>query len=127
MTYTLINKIQLQIIVSLLIGLLSVASLAAAPERSSLRSSSGLPEYYPTNFQKTGIIRDVAQDDTLVISGLKYRLTPDTKIHTTRNEFSSRWSLKKGEEVGFTFTTDASNHRTVSEIWLLPKGRVVSH
>jgi hypothetical protein len=127
MNSTLINKIQLQIIVSLLIGLLSVVSLAAAPERSSLRSTSGLPEYYPANFQKTGIIRDVASDDTLVISGLKYRLTPDTKIHTTHNEFSTRWSLKTGEEVGFAFSTNAANQRTISEIWLLPKGRVVSH
>lgn len=127
MNYTLTNKIQMRIIIGLLVGLLSVASLAATPERSSLRSTSGLPEYYPANYQKTGIIRDVAADDTLVISGLKYRLTSDTKIHTTRNEFSSRWSLKTGEEVGFTFSTNAANHRTISEIWLLPKGRVVSH
>ena len=69
----------------------------------------------------------MAADDTLVISGLKYRLTSDTKIHTTRNEFSSRWSLKTGEEVGFSFSTDATNSRTISEIWIMPKGRVVSH
>ncbi len=127
MNSTLINKIQLQIIVSLLIGFLSVASLAAAPERSSLRSTSGLPEYYPSEFQKTGIIREVNTDDTLVISGLKYHLTPNTAIHTTNNQFSSRWSLKTGEEVGFTYSDDATNRRTISEIWTLPKGRVVSH
>jgi hypothetical protein len=127
MSSKVINKIPWLTILWLLLGLLSTASLAEPPERSSLRSTSGLPDYYPTNYQKTGIIRDVRVDDTLVISGLKYRLTADTKIHTTRNQFSTRWALKTGEEAGFSFTTDAAGQRTISEIWLLPAGRVVSH
>jgi hypothetical protein len=69
----------------------------------------------------------VNTDDTVVISGLKYHLTANTAIHTTSNRFSSRWSLKTGEEVGFTFSNDAANRRTIGEIWILPKGRVVSH
>jgi hypothetical protein len=117
----------LHILICLLAGLLSTASLAAPPERSALRSTSGLPDYYPSKFQKTGIIREVNVGDTLVISGLKYYLTPDTAIHSTSNQFSSRWALKTGEEVGFSFTSDAANRRTLSEIWILPKGRVISH
>ncbi len=122
-----IMKTQSQFVIGLLLVAVSMACLAAPPERSGVRSAEGLPEYYPSTFQKTGVIRDVAPDDTLVISGLKYHLTPDTKIHTTRNEFSSRWSLKSGEEVGISFSTDGANRRTISEIWLLPAGRVVSH
>jgi hypothetical protein len=123
---TIIN-IHLQAMICLLLILFATTSLAAPPERSALRSTSGLPQYYPANYQKTGIIREVPGDDMLIISGLKYQLTPDTKIHTTSNQFSSRWALKTGEEVGFSFTTDAANRRTIAEIWLLPKGRVVSH
>ncbi|MGD8593758.1 MAG: hypothetical protein PVF82_13030 [Gammaproteobacteria bacterium] len=122
-----INKTQLHIMICLLAGLLSTVSLAAPPDRSGLRSTDGLPEYYPGDFQKTGILREVNTDDTVVISGLKYHLTANTAIHTTSNRFSSRWALKTGEEVGFTFSNDAANRRTISEIWTLPKGRVVSH
>jgi len=122
-----ITKTQLQTVVWMLLCLVATASLASPPQRSALRSTEGLPEYYPANYQKTGIIRDVLGSDTFVISGLKYQLTADTKIHTTNNQFSSRWALKNGEEVGFSFSTDAANNRTISEIWVFPKGRVVSH
>lgn len=123
----LMNKTQLQTIAWLLLCVVATASLGAPPERSGLRSTTGLPDYYPTNYQKTGIIRDVLVGDTLIISGLKYQLSPNINIHSTSNQFSSRWVLKTGEEVGFSFTTDAANNRTISEIWVLPKGRVVSH
>ena len=123
----LINKTQWQILICLLAGLFAVTSLAAPPDRSGLRSTDGLPEYYPDSFQKTGIIREVNQNDSLVISGLKYHLTPDTAIHSTSNRYSSRWVLRTGAEVGFSFNSDAANRRTITEIWILPQGRVVSH
>jgi len=122
-----ISKAQWLTLVWLLLGAVSTTSLASPPDRSGLRSTTGLPDYYPSNYQKTGVIRDVHVDDTLIISGLKYKLSPNIQIHTTTNQFSSRWALKTGEEVGFNFSTDAANNRTISEIWIMPKGRVVSH
>ena len=127
MANTLFNKIQMLTIVWLAAALLSTASLGAPAQRSALASTSGLPAYYPANFQKTGIVREPPSSNRLIISGLKYQITSSTKIHTLSNQFSSSWSLKNGEEVGFTFTSDAAKNRTISEIWVLPKGSITAH
>jgi hypothetical protein len=128
-----VNKILLRSPVwlnALLIAMLSTLTLlstSAMAQRASKPPAGNLPSYYPASYQQTGVIHEIGLDNTLVISGLKYQLSSSTKIHTVTTQFASTWPLKVNEEVGFTFTTDASNKRSISEIWLLPTGSIVLH
>ena len=121
------NKIQWQSILWLVAILTAMVSTTGYAQRAP-SSSSGLPDYYPASYQQTGVIHEVGMNDTLIISGLKYQISSDTKIHTVNTQFATTWSLKSGEEVGFSFTTDdTAKHRSISDIWVLPKGTVVQH
>ena len=104
----------------------AILSTTALAQRAST-SATGLPSYYPSSYQQAGVIREVNADNTLIISGLKYQISSSTKIHTIGTQFATTWSLKNNEEVGFSFTSDAANNRSISEIWVLPKGSVVLH
>jgi len=120
------NKFHLQSIVGLIAILAMTISTTVLAQRSG-SSISGLPSYYPASYQQTGVIREIRPDNTLIISGLKYHITSTTKIHTVNTQFASTWSLKTNEEAGFSFTTDTASKRSISEIWLLPKGSIVLH
>jgi hypothetical protein len=111
----------------LVLILMTITCTTALAQRAARSSVSGVPSYYPASYQQTGVIHDVGLDNTLVISGLKYQISSNTKIHTLNTQFATAWSLKTNEEVGFSFSTDASNKRSIDEIWLLPKGSVVLH
>ena len=89
-----------------------------------IRSGSNLPSYYPSSFQATGILSETSTGAGLIISGLSYTLSMNVLIHTTSTEFSSRYALSAGKEVGFSFS-DNGGSRTVSEIWVLPGGTVL--
>ena len=119
------NKIQWQSMLWLVAILTAVSTSVFAQRAPS--STNSLPDYFPASYQQTGVIHEIGVYDTLIISGLKYQLSSITKIHTVNTQFATPWSLKSGEEVGFSFTTDAANNRSISEIWLLPNGTVVLH
>lgn len=121
-----LNKLQSLPAIGLIALLTAILSTTAMAQRAS-SAIKDLPSYYPASFQKTGVIRDVGTDDTLVISGIKYQISPQTKIHTVDSQFASSWSLKTDAEVGFSFATDDAKKRNISEIWLLPKGSVALH
>lgn len=104
--------------------LLISASSPALAQRGSVTPSKTLPAYYPASYQKSGIIRELGSHNTVIISGLKYKLAASAKIHTESKEFASSWVLKSGDEVGFSYSLDASNNKILDEIWVLPKGSV---
>ena len=81
-----------------------------------------LPTYYPTTFQTTGLLSTVGSNSEIIISGVRYTLSPNVLIHTMSTEFGSRYSLQKNQEVGFSFTINSRTVRTITEIWLLPAG-----
>ena len=43
-------------------------------------------------------------------------------VHALNNNFASKKVLRKGMDVGFHFSNDASKRKVISEIWILPEG-----
>lgn len=83
--------------------------------------NSGLPKYYPTSFQGTGVIYKINSSSmTVTGSAEKYTISPNVLIHSLSTEFSTRQELRKGRTIGFSFTTNGSNQRVMTEIWILP-------
>ena len=85
-----------------------------------------LPDYYPASYQQTGFIDQVISSGNIVISSVGYRLATNVLVHSPTTEFSSRYDLSAGKEVGFNFSS-SGNVRTITEIWILPGGSVLVH
>ena len=89
-------------------------------------SGTQLPDYYPASYQQTGIIDHVNSGGGIVISTVGYRLSSNVLVHSPTTEFSSRYDLSAGKEVGFNFTSN-ENSKTIAEIWILPAGSIMAH
>lgn len=89
-------------------------------------SNTQLPDYYPATYQQKGFIEQVGSAGNIVISSVGYRLASNVLVHSPTTEFSSRYDLSAGKEVGFNFTS-SNNSRTIAEIWILPAGTVLMH
>lgn len=86
-------------------------------------STKSLPDYYPASFQSAGRIHRVSSDSIIITGSSKaFSLSPNILIHSMSTEFASRHELRVGEEIGYSFNTGMNNRRTVTEIWLLPRG-----
>lgn len=110
----------------LAITIISLLSTGTAFGRGqTVTSEGGLPDYYPASFQNTGII-SAFSGSSIVIGGLSYSLSPNVLIHSTMTEFSSRYDLTAGKEVGFTLNS-SGNTQSITEIWILPAGTVRLH
>lgn len=90
-------------------------------------TESHLPDYYPAAFQNKGAIQRIESGDTLVINGVRYRLSPNVRIHTFATEFAPRQTLVSGLEIAFSFGGIDQRGRTIAEIWVLPAGTVKPH
>ncbi|WP_148103031.1 hypothetical protein [Sulfuriflexus mobilis] len=102
-----------------------LAILALAVSMPLFATSSQLPSYYPDTFQATGIITDPKDNRSVIISGLRYYVTNNTRVHTTRSQTGSLYELDKiGTELGFTYVEDNQRRRFLVEAWTLPKGTV---
>jgi hypothetical protein len=96
----------------------------AMAQRGAVNIQRTMPDYYPDTFQRAGKITGIRSRDVVIISGRKYSIDANTKLHTERTEFATRSIISMGEEVGFSFITDAANNRTITELWILPIGSV---
>jgi len=103
---------------------LLVATGSAFGRGLSTEVSAQLPSYYPSSFQKTGVIRNASIVNQLTVDGARYALSSNARIHTVATEHASRFSLAPGLELGFTYDRDASGVRRITEIWILPAGSI---
>lgn len=84
-----------------------------------------LPEYYPNTFNNEGILQNIEDGgNTLIINATAYKVGHNMKVHTLNNKFSSINSLQKEMELGFIFSDPSAKRKTITEIWVLPKGTV---
>ena len=76
----------------------------------------GFPEYYPGNFDGSGLINRIAADE-VVINDILFKLSPAVEYHTrTTQNASSAW-LKKGQIVGYI--NSSSSRREIVSLWLI--------
>ena len=100
------------------------AFVSATVGLGNATASNQLPSYYPDTFVHTGLLSSIGSISEVVISGARYTLSPNVLIHTLSTEFGSKHSLRVGQEVGFSFTTNSRKISTITEIWLLPPGSI---
>lgn len=82
--------------------------------------AAGLPDYYPVRFEKVGVIDDVnIGAGKIIINDKLYQLGKDTPINSLSRKGDSIARLKRGANVGITFTR-YGRVRAVTEVWLLP-------
>jgi hypothetical protein len=112
-------------VISLLISI--TMAYAANPSSPAFRGggtpSTQLPSYYPASFQSTGTIHRLSSNSIIVTGSVEsYSLSPNILVHSLSTEFSSRRALRKGQQIGFSFSKGMDKKRTITEIWLLPRG-----
>ena len=74
----------------------------------------GFPEYYPGNFDGSGLINRIAADE-VVINDTLFKLSTEVEYHTrTTQNASSAW-LKEGQFVGYI----TSSRREIVSLWLI--------
>ena len=107
--------------------LTSTNGFAADPPRPRIGPSvaSDLPEYYPSRFDRTGVLQEFdRRHNRLVINATAYGYGSGLRVHTLRAASVSVHSLKVGSDLGFTFELNRRGQRIITQIWVLPKGYV---
>jgi hypothetical protein len=94
---------------------------------SAAPADARLPDYYPASLQNKGTIQRVESGDVLVVNGVRYRLSPNARIHTLDTEFAPRQALAAGMDIAFTLGPVDQRGRTIAEIWVLPAGTIPPH
>jgi len=94
---------------------------------SAAPADTRLPDYYPASFQNKGAIQGVEGSDTLIVNGVRYRLSPNVRIHTLDTESAPRQTLAAGLEIAFALGAIDQRGRTITEIWVLPAGTIPPH
>ncbi|NOX76098.1 MAG: hypothetical protein GXP17_05685 [Gammaproteobacteria bacterium] len=102
----------------LLIALLSMSTAYA--EHTSSSRKPALPDDYPKIFPAMGIVMDI-DVSTISIDGSRYTLSISLIVHSPTGK-GSRFDLRKGVEVGFSYSDEPNAPLIISEIWVLPKG-----
>ncbi len=105
----------------LLAALFSVSATYA--ESPSTPSRATLPHGYPKAIQSMGVILDI-DTGTVTVNGSRYTLSISLVVHSPSGE-GSRFELREGVEIGFSYTQEPNGILTISEIWVLPKGTYV--
>ncbi|HFE32673.1 MAG TPA: hypothetical protein ENJ17_05115 [Gammaproteobacteria bacterium] len=82
---------------------------------------SNLPKYYPSHFDRQGFVRSIVQDGKVMISGVRYTVSPNVRVHTRETRNASIYALREDTEVGIKLDPSGRN---VIAIWVLPKGSV---
>jgi hypothetical protein len=101
------------------------STVAAALLTSALAATaSGLPDYYPSQFNGEGIVQQVSNGQ-LIMESRRYSIDSNVRIHTPDTEFSSLGSVPPGTEIGYSLVEKSGNGgRSINEIWVLPPGTI---
>ena len=123
-----INVIAISLLISITVSItMANADSSGLPtiniDTGAGASSTQLPKYYPTSFQGTGTIHALSSNSiTITGSTDSYSISPNILVHSMSTEFSSRRELRRGKQIGYSFTNGMNNKRTITEIWFLPRG-----
>lgn len=121
-------------IAAALIGLL-LSGLAFADERMHHRDRHAedngpdtvmpghrdLPKYYPSRFDRQGIMRSIIEAGKVMIGGVRYSVSPNVRVHTQETRNASVYALREDTEVGIKLDPQGKN---IIAIWVLPRGSV---
>ncbi|MDH5324195.1 MAG: hypothetical protein OEZ68_19980 [Gammaproteobacteria bacterium] len=115
-----------------LIALLCAGANATEPRRGSLRLNAPLPAYYPAQFPHSGKITEIESQNSIIINGLRYKLSAYVKVHTKESKYATLGALQAGQELGFKTNTRSQANSTrdrgeITEMWVLPTGSVKLH
>lgn len=109
---------------TLLIGLYSnnivMAGTLGSDSGTSTQKGSTYPKYYPSKFQRKGVVSKVnAGARKVVIDGRQYSYKIDLQVHSPTQKYGSAYNLGIGQTLGFSYTEDKNRNRTVTEIWVI--------
>ncbi|MDT8403755.1 hypothetical protein [Sulfuriflexus sp.] len=106
-----------------IVQLLAIAMLPGMNGSYVLADEQGnsAPSYYPSDFQKKGIVRTInAGQKQLIIDGLSYHYQVDLQVHSPTQKYGTVYSLKEGQIIGFSYKEDLNGKRIITEIWVIP-------
>ena len=83
-------------------------------------NSNSLPSYYPSGFQKTGVLTEIRSQYDWVVDGIGIDVSRNVLVHTLATNFSSLYYIKQGMELGYRKNSDGE----IVELWELPDGTV---
>lgn len=100
------------------LAFLFVLSLGAA--------AAPLPDYYPQQFNRIGVIDRVdVGEGQIVIQDTLLLLSPGTAVHSPSRQFALPRELRKGMKIGYDLRKK-DGKTTVTEIWILPDSHRLS-
>lgn len=104
------------------LALLLCALVLAGPA-----AAAALPDYYPAQFDRTGVIDNVDLDNgAIAVDDVTVRIARDLRVYTPHTRFATARSLQPGMKIGFGTTGSRALGNAVSEIWVLPADFVSS-
>ena len=117
---------RIQILIASVSILMSSTAMAApaAPQAVEIDSYPivipNAPDYYPKEFQRTGVMRGQQSGRTMVISGLQYYYGVNTKAHSVNSQFVSINGITPDTPLGFSFVVDEQGRHLLTEVWIIP-------
>lgn len=116
----------IQILIVSVSILISGTAMAAPTAPQTAESESypivipNAPDYYPKEFQRTGVMRGQLSGRTMVISGLQYYYGVNTKVHSVNSQFVSINGITPDTPLGFSFVVDEQGRHLLTEAWIIP-------
>jgi len=107
------------LLAALLASLIGITTAHAKHGSSPMEIT--MPAGYPKAFQAMGVVFDI-DAATVSINGTRYTLAIDLVVHSPTSSDASRFELREGVEVGFSYSAGTNNRLVISEIWILPPG-----
>lgn len=95
-----------------------IASPAALSTESD--SSTTIPSYYPSHFQKLGVLTEIRSQYDWVVNGISIKVSRNVLVHSLVTNFSSLYAIKQGMELGYRKNSQGE----IAEVWQLPDGTV---
>lgn len=102
-------------------SILKYVLLACATASCLPALAANLPDYYPTAFDRWGVIDRVDLDNhILVVNDRSVHISRDLRVYTANTRFALARSLQPGMKIGFGTTGTRTAGGAVTEVWVLP-------
>lgn len=89
-------------------------------------AAAPLPDYYPRQFDRIGIIDRIdVGEGQIVIQDNLLLLSPGTAVHSPSRQFVLPRELRKDMKIGYELRKNGDK-RVVTEIWILPDSHRLS-
>jgi len=81
---------------------------------------AAMPNDHPRFFPHSGVVTQIdVVNKTIVINDAMFNFNETIKVHQLDSSTGSIYEIRKGNQVGCTFTRDRNGHFTATEIWIL--------